>query len=293
MAHVAQWKYKEVDELTKIFTEYPVIGIVEIGGIPAPQMQVMRKNIRDNALIRCSKNTLLFRALQEAEKQVKGIAALQEIVTGQSAIIGTKMNPFKLYGSLKQTRTKAPAKGGEIAPDDILVKAGDTPFKPGPIVGDLQKVGIPAVIQGGKVVIKKDKVIVKKGDKIPREVAQMLTRLEIFPIEIGISLQGVYEDGFIFKPDVLDVDIDQYLIQIKQAASHAFNLAIESAWAHTTTIQPLLMRAYRDSLLLAIGQGIVSKDTITHLISKAHRSMISVASNVKEDGLDDDLKKMT
>jgi len=293
MAHVAQWKYKEVDELTKIFTEYPVIGIVEIGGIPAPQMQVMRRNIRDNALIRCSKNTLLFRALQEAEKQVKGIAALQEIVTGQSAIIGTKMNPFKLYGSLKQTRTKAPAKGGEIAPDDILVKAGDTPFKPGPIVGDLQKVGIPAAIQGGKVVIKKDKVIVKKGDKIPREVAQMLTRLEIFPIEIGISLQGVYEDGFIFKPDVLDVDIDQYLIQIKQAASHAFNLAIESAWAHTKTIQPLLMRAYRDSLLLAIGQGIVSKDTITHLISKAHRSMISVASNVKEDGLDDDLKKMT
>jgi len=292
MAHVAQWKYIEVDELTKIFKDYPVIGIVEIGGIPAPQMQLMRKNIRDSALIRSSKNTLLFRALQEAEKQVKGIAALQDLITGQSAIIGTNMNPFKLYGALKKTRTKAPAKGGEIAQDDILVKAGDTPFKPGPIVGDLQKVGIPAAIQGGKVVIKKDKVLVKKDEKIPREVAQMLTRLEIFPVEIGISLQGVYEDGFIFKPDVLDVDIDQYLIQIKQAASHAFNLAIETAWAHKTTIHPLLMRAYRDSLSLAIGQGIVNKETVTHLISKAHRSMISVASQVKEDGLDDDLKKM-
>jgi large subunit ribosomal protein L10 len=292
MAHVAQWKYKEVDELTKIFTEYPVIGIVEIGNIPALQMQLMRKNIRDSALIRSSKNTLLFRALQEAEKKAKGISALKDLINGQSAIIGTRMNPFKLYGTLKQTRTKAPAKGGEIAHDDILVKAGDTPFKPGPIVGDLQKVGIPAAIQGGKVVIKKDRVVVKKGDKIPRDIAQMLTRLEIFPVEIGISLQGVFEDGFVFKPDVLDIDVDQYIGQIRQAVSNAFNLAIETAWTHQLTIQPLIMKAYRDSLSLAIGQGIVTKETVTHLISKAHRSMVSVASHVKEDGLDDDLKKM-
>jgi large subunit ribosomal protein L10 len=292
MAHVAQWKYKEVDDLAKIFTEYPVIGIVEIGGIPAPQMQIMRKNIRDSAFIRCSKNTLLFRALQEAEKQVKGIASLQDIIAGQSAIIGTKMNPFKLSGALKKTRTKAPAKGGEIAHEDILIKAGDTPFKPGPIVGELQKVGIPAAIQSGKVVIKKDRIVVKKGEKIPRDIAQMITRLEIYPIEIGISLQGVYEDGFIFKPEVLDIDIDQYIDQVKIAASHAFNLAVKAAWTHKITIQPLLMKAYRDSLSLAIGQGIVTKDTVTHLISKAHRSMMSVTSHVKEDGLDDDLKKM-
>jgi large subunit ribosomal protein L10 len=292
MAHVAQWKYKEVDDLTKIFTDYPVIGIVEIGGIPAPQMQVMRKNIRGSALIRSSKNTLLLRALQQAEKQVKDITSLQDLINGQSAIIGTNMNPFKLYGVLKKTRTKAPAKGGEIASEDIKVKGGDTPFKPGPIVGELQKVGIPAAIQGGKVVIKKDKVVVKKGEKIPRDIAQMLTRLEIYPIEIGISLQGVYEEGFIFKPDVLDVDVDQYIGQIKLAAAHAFNLAVESAWTNTITIQPLIMKAYRDSLSLAMSQGIVTKETVTHLISKAHRSMMSVASNVKEDGLDDDLKKM-
>lgn len=292
MAHVADWKYKEIEDLTSLLTKYPVVGIAEIGGIPAPQMQQMRKNIRDHAVIRSSKNTLLFRSFDNAEKKVKDISSLKDVITGQTAIITTEMNPFKLYGMLKKTRTKAPAKGGETAPEDIMVKAGDTPFKPGPIVGDLQKVGIPAAIQGGKVVIKKDKVVVKEGEKIPRDVAQMLTRLEIYPLEIGINLQGAFEDGFVFKPDVLDVDVDQYINQVKQAVSNAFGLALETAWAHALTIQPLLMKAQRDTIGLAISQNIVTPDTIQFILSKAHRSMLSVASQLKEDGLDEDLKKM-
>ncbi len=292
MAHVADWKHKEIEDLTSLLTKYPVVGIAEIGGIPAPQMQQMRKNIRDHAIIRSSKNTLLFRSFDNAEEKVKDISSLKEVITGQTAIIATEMNPFKLYGMLKKTRTKAPAKGGETAPEDIMVKAGDTSFKPGPIVGDLQKVGIPAAIQGGKVVIKKDKVIVKEGEKIPREAAQMLTRLEIYPLEIGINLQGAFEEGFVFKPDVLDVDVDQYISQIKQAVSNAFGLALETAWPHALTIQPLLMKAQRDTIGLAISQNIVTLDTIQFILSKAHRSMLSVASQLKEDGLDEDLKKM-
>ena len=69
---------------------------------------------------------------------------------------------------MEATKTAAPAKPGDIAPEDILVKAGDTPFKPGPIVGELQKAGIPAAIEGGKIVIKKDKVLVKKGEPSPK-----------------------------------------------------------------------------------------------------------------------------
>jgi large subunit ribosomal protein L10 len=149
------------------------------------------------------------------------------------------------------------------------------------------------VIQGGKVVIKKDKVLVKEGEVISTEIAQMLTRLEIYPIEIGISLHGCFEDGFIFKPDVLDIDMDQYMQQINLAASHAFNLAVETAWINDRTIQPLLMKAYRHAFNLSVDQGIITKDTAEHVIAKAHRSMVSLASNVKDEGLDDELKEMT
>jgi len=292
MAHVAQWKYKEVEELTDILKKHPVIGIAEIGSIPAPQMQQMRQNLRKSMKIRSSKNTLIHRAIDAAEGDVEGLSNLKERVNGQSAIIATDVNPFKLQSLMKKTRTKAPAKGGETAPEDIKVEAGDTPFKPGPIVGDLQKAGIPAAIQGGKVVIKKDKTIVKKGDVIPRDVAQMLTRLEIYPLEIGISLQGAFEDGFVFKPDVLDIDLDTYQKQFMQAAGQAFNLAVETTWITEKTIVPLISKGHRNALSLAIDQGILTKDTASHILAKAHRSMIALASQIQDKGLDDELKKM-
>ena len=276
MAHVAEWKPGEVKQLTDLLTTSKVVGIVEIGGIPAPQMQKMRKGLHGTASIRSAKNNLIFRALDDAEKQIKGISELKELITGQTAIIATDMNPFKLAAQIKRTRTMAPAKGGETATYDISVKAGDTPFKPGPVVGELQKVGIPAAIQEGKVVIKNDKVIVPEGEKITSEVAQMLTRLEIFPVEIGMNLHAVFEDGSIFKPDVLDVDVDEMIGRMKQASINAFNLAIEAGWYSELTIRPLLMKAHNNAFILAIEKGILTKDTVQNLISKAHANMLAL-----------------
>jgi large subunit ribosomal protein L10 len=276
MAHVAEWKHGEVTELTDLLTSNKIVGIVEIGGIPAPQMQKMRGNLHGKAIIRSAKNNLIFRALDDAEKQVKGISGLRESITGQTAIIATDMNPFKLFSQIKSTRTMAPAKGGETATHDIEVKEGETSFKPGPIVGELQKAGIPAAIQEGKVVIREDKVLVPEGEKIPTGVAQMLTRLEIYPIEIGISLHAVFEDGNIFKPDVLDIDMDKMLGRMRIASSNALNLAMEAGWYTKLTIQPLILKAYNSALSLAFEQGIINKETINSIISKAHARMLAL-----------------
>ncbi len=275
-AHVAEWKFGEVQQITDVLSKNKVVGIVEIGGIPAPQMQQMRSNLHGKAIIRSAKNNLIFRALEEAEKDVKGISNLKDLVKGQTAIIATDMNPFKLFSQLKSTRTMAPAKGGETAAQDIEVKAGDTPFKPGPIVGELQKAGIPAAIQEGKVVIKTDKVIVPEGEKISPDIAQMLTRLEIFPIEIGMTLHGVFEDGTIFKPDVLDIDIDGFINNIKQASLNAIGLALETGWANRQTIEPLIMKAHNNAFILAMERGIINKKTIELLISKANAQMLAL-----------------
>ena len=279
-AHVAEWKYGEVKKITDILNKNKVIGIVEIGGIPAPQMQQMRKNLHGIADIRSAKNNLIFRAFDEAEKQTKGITDLKEHISGQSAIIATDMNPFKLFAQLKATRTMAPAKGGETVSHDIEVKAGDTPFKPGPIVGELQKAGIPAAIQEGKVVIKSDKVVVPAGEKISTETAQMLTRLEIYPIEIGITLHAVYENGEIFKPDILDINIDEFLGRMKQASTNAFNLAIEAGWPTEDTIQPLINKAYNNAITIAIEKGIINKETIKNILSKANNQMLALKNKL-------------
>jgi large subunit ribosomal protein L10 len=104
----------------------------------------------------------------------------------------------------------------------------------------------------------------------------MLTRLEIYPIEIGMNLQAVFEDGNIFKPDVLDINIDEFISQIKEASYSAFNLAIQSAWTTNQTIETLILKAYQNAFLLAIEQGIITKNTIKSLISKANAQMLAL-----------------
>ena len=275
-AHVAEWKFNEIKQITDLITKNKVIGIVEVGGIPAPQMQQMRKSLYGVATIRSAKNSLLNLALDEAEKKIKGISSLKELVNGQAAIITTDMNPFKLFAKIKESRTNAPAKGGEKLSHDIEIKAGDTPFKPGPIVGELQKAGIPAAIQEGKVVIKTDKVIVPAGEKIKPDIAQILTRLEIFPIDIGIGLNGVFEDGTVYKPEVLDINIEEFTGKMNQASGNAFTLALELGWTNKQTIQPLIMKAYNNAFVIAVEQGIVNKETVKNLISKANSQMLAL-----------------
>jgi large subunit ribosomal protein L10 len=104
----------------------------------------------------------------------------------------------------------------------------------------------------------------------------MLTRLEINPIEIGMTLHAVFEDGSIFTPDILDINIDEFLGQMRQASTNAFNLALEAGWYNTLTIQPLLTKAHHNAITLAIEKGIMNKETIQHLISKANAKMLAL-----------------
>ena len=59
MAQVAPWKEAEVRELEKLISEKPVIGLVNVKGIPGPQIQKMRQGLYDKAILRISKIKLL------------------------------------------------------------------------------------------------------------------------------------------------------------------------------------------------------------------------------------------
>ncbi|MCK4757902.1 MAG: 50S ribosomal protein L10 [Thermoplasmata archaeon] len=291
MREVANWKKSNVSYLTTLMKESDVVGIVRISGIPGPQIQKMRRSLRGKAELIVAKNNLIERALKETAEEKKGLDGLLDVIDGQCAIITTDMNPFKLYKNLEATKTAAPAKGGELAPDEIEIKAGDTPFKPGPIVGDFQKAGIPAAIEQGKVVIKKTKVLVKEGEPIPAEVAMMLTKLEIFPLTVGMDLGAAYENGTIFKKDVLAIDEDAFMGNLNYAITGSFNLAAFISYTTPLTIRPLLSKAQMDVMNLALNAGVVNKETIKPLLAIASGKMVALASQIP-DGLDDELKAM-
>src|SRR5213083_64131 len=251
MAHVAPVKKRLVEDLASRCAKAQVVGIVNIHGIPAPQFQAIRKKLWGRATITVAKNNLLRLALEQANTKKPDLVKLGETIEGQTAVVTADINPFRLFKELEATKTRAPARGGEVAPEDLWVRAGETPFKPGPVVGELQKAGIPAAIERGKVVIRQDKLMVKAGDRIPREVAQQLARLEIFPLVVGLDLRGAYENGIVFRREALAIDDTVVRGQIARAARAALALALEIAYPTKESIKFLLMKAHAQMLALA------------------------------------------
>src|SRR5512138_3494246 len=97
MAHVAAWKKEKVHELVQSMTENEVVAVVDIHGIPSPQLQSMRKDLRKYATLLMTRNNLMDIAIEEASKKKPGLKDLKPIVTGQCAILTTQENPFKLF----------------------------------------------------------------------------------------------------------------------------------------------------------------------------------------------------
>lgn len=280
MAHVAKWKLEKVEELKNKILANKVVGIVNITGLPSPQLQLIRKNLRGKAEIIVTRNAIISRALEKAGKP--NITKLSDYIQTQSALILSNENPFKLYKALEATKTKAPAKGGEIAPEDIVIKAMETPFKPGPIVSELQKAGLAAAIEGGKVVIKKDKLLVKAGEVITREQAQLLTKLGIMPITLGLDLRAVFEDGFVYPKDALAISQEEVLAQFVRGSINALQLALRICYITRETIQPLLVKGLRECIALVVKTGYPARGAIEHLIRKAYMDMLAIAALAPE-----------
>jgi large subunit ribosomal protein L10 len=215
------------------------------------------------------------------EKERENISGLDSHFQGMPALLLTKENPFKIASILKKSRTPANAKAGQIAPRDIVIPAGPTPFAPGPIISELGGIGIKTGVEGGKVAVKADSTVAKKGDEISQKVADVLSRLDIKPMELGLTMTAAYEDGIIYTRDILEVDESVYEEQLKSAAFEAFAVALHHGVMNETTIMPQLQKAARDALMLALHEDILTDDTIKQILAKAEGQAGHLQSKIK------------
>lgn len=247
-AHVSEAKKNEVKVLKDLIGKYRVIGIIDLKGLPSAQMQKMKNQLR-NVLIRVTKKRLLRLALEDVKGKLKGIEKIEEELTKDvmPSLILTNEDSFKLAKSLRKRKTSAAAKPGQIAPRDITIPEGPTPFTPGPIIGELGMVGIKAAVEGGKIVVKKDCLLVKQGEIINNKKADILAKFGIEPMEIGLNLLCTYEQGMIYDKSVLDVDDSVYIEQIKEIGRNAVVLAVEVGYYIKDTAELFIKKAYLEA----------------------------------------------
>ena len=289
MSHVADWKKEKVADLENLINSHEIVGIVNLADIPAPQLQTMRKSLSGKAVLRMSRKNFIKIALDNSDKEE--VVGLEEYLDGQPAMVFTEMNPFKLFKILEDSKTEAPAKAGSIAPADIVVPAGDTSFPPGPILGELQQAGIPAKIDKGSIVVTDDAVVVEEGEPVPKNVADILTKLEIYPMEVGMDLLAVCEGNTVYTSDVLAIDEEETKTSLATAYQNAINLSVFAGILNSESTPLLIQKAARDAMNLAINANILTSETTDKILSKAYAQMLAVASELSDEALDDDLRE--
>jgi len=276
--HLPKWKKDEITDIKKLSTEYKLTGLVDMYGIPARQVQDIRRNLKGKAELRMTRNTLIEHAFGEIGGEIKDLG---DKLDGHSALIFTNENPFKLYSMLEKTKTKMAARPGELAPTDIVVEKGPTSFKPGPIVGELQQAGIPAAIEAGKVTIRETKTVVKEGQEISKKLADALAKLDVKPMDVGLLLQAAFYEGTVYESDVLAIDEVAFYNNIITAAKQAFNLSLNAAIPTKDTASDLLTKAVREARNVAIEAAVVNEDVMDAIIGKAQSQAMALQSVVE------------
>jgi large subunit ribosomal protein L10 len=276
---ILQEKTDEVEEITQLIRQYNIIGIASLQKVRASQLQAFKKNLADKVYMRVTKNTLMRLAFENCKDKIDP-EKLAEYLIGSNVYLFTNLNPFKLTLLLEKGKVKTTAKSGDIAAFDVIVPAGNTAQAPGPIISQLNAVGLPTRIESGSVWINKDTLVVRKGEVISERLAGVLSKLGIKPVEAGLSLKVAYDNGLIITHELLQIDVNATRQNIERARSDAFTLALSIAYPTKDSAVLLLQIAAQKAHALAINASIITKETVADLVRKAHMEMLSLSSRL-------------
>lgn len=277
-------KAREVEEIQGLLEKYKTIGVAGLQKVRAAQLQELKKKLRDIAHLRVIKNTLMRRAVAKC-KSKDGIENLEGQITGSNILLFTDLNPFKLVILLQKSRVQITAKAGDIASWDVVVPSGNTGLPPGPIISQLGGVGLPTRIESGSVWINRDTLVVKQGEVIDARLASVLSKLGIRPVEAGLIMKAVYDDGLIITEEQLRIDLDEIQRNIQEAGVYAFNLSLNAAYPVPETIELLVQTAFQQAYNLSLNAVIPTSETVVDLLRKAHIEASSL--NAKLGGLEE------
>ena len=281
--HYPKKKRIMYEELQRIPAEYNVIALSKMSKVRAAQLMMIRKKFRNDINIKIVKNKVAIRAFEKV-KGVAGIENLRNQLEGQCALIFTNINPFKLNLIFAQNKVFLPAKGGDIATKEIFVPSGNTGITPGPVLSEFKTANVPTKIDQGTIWVNKDTLVAKPGDVISTPLASLLSKLNVKPVEAGISVNFAIAEGLQYKEQDLTLNLDEYKEELARSFAQALALATEAGYMTPETVTPLLIKAHQQAISLATEAGYLTSETAGFVLPRAQMQAQAIANKAKEKG---------
>lgn len=269
--------YQQLQELPK---KYKVVSLIKMEKVRSTQILPLRKILKDDVEFVSIKDKVAKKALEQLD--VPGIKEMLGELTGQCMFMFTNMSPFKLNVLLAKNKIMMNARGGDIASIDVVVPEKNTGIAPGPMLTEFKEAGIPTKIDQGTIWIAKDSTPVKKGEAINEKLASILGKLDIKPVEAGISLFVALEDGLKYSADEMVIDVDKVRGEFAQAHQEAVSLSIEAAYVTPENISQILSKASQYARSLSVESGFMTDETKEQILQKADAQARSLAGQAKD-----------
>jgi large subunit ribosomal protein L10 len=269
--------YQQLQELPK---KYKVLSIIKMQKVRSTQILPLRKILKEDVEFVSIKDKVAKKALEQLD--VPGIKEMIGEITGQCMLMFTNMSPFKLNVLLAKNKIMMIARGGDIASIDIVVPAKNTGIAPGPMLTEFKNAGIPTKIDQGTIWIAKDSTPVLKGGVIDEKLAAILGKLDIKPVEAGISLYVALEDGIKYAEEEMVIDVEKIRGEFSQAHQEAVSLSIEAAYITPDNISQILGKAAQSARSVSIESGFMTDETKEQILQKADAQAKAVAVQAKD-----------
>jgi len=275
-------KVDAVERVAKLAKQYPVLAIASLSKVRGTELMAVRKGLRGKAEVFVVKNTLATLGLKKAG--IKNAEQLLSRLTGQNALIFSTDDPFKLFLTLDKSKVFLAARAGDVAPEDIMVPAGNTNLPAGPVLSEFREAGIQTKIESGSIWVNKDSVAVKKGAVVSPKLASLLSKLNIKPIKAGVTIALAYENGLIYAGDLVAIDLEKYRQSLMEAYSSSRGLAVIIGYVTKETAPEIIAKAYREAMSLAVEAGFMTPETAPRILAKAEAEASALMAKAREKG---------
>jgi len=258
----AAWKASYFVKVVQLFDEYPKCFIVGADNVGSKQMQTIRSSLRGTGIVLMGKNTMIRKAIRGHLENNGLLEKLLPHIKGNVGFVFTKGDLNDIREKLTESKVRAPARAGAIAPLPVIIPAQNTGLGPEK-TSFFQALSIPTKISKGTIEIINDVPILKPGDKVGASEATLLNMLNISPFSYGLQIEQVYDSGSIFSPDILDIRPEDLRAKFQAGVANLAAVCLEVGYPTIASVPHSIANGFRNLLAIAATTDVEFKEAAT------------------------------
>jgi len=245
--------------LVELLKQYNKILLVAIDNVGAYSIQRIRQTLRGKATLLFGKNTLIRKTIRDYVEKCEEagnndsarIEGLLPFIKGNVGLVFTNDDLNQIKEVVESFKQKAPAKVGQIAPEDVFVEPGPTGMEPTQ-TSFLQALNIASKIVKGQVEISNRVHLVKTGDKVGQSEAALMDKLNIMPFSYRAEVRTVFDSGFVYPSSLLSLGTSDVLQMLSKGLQRIATISLQIGLPSLASVPHLLANAYRNLISISI-----------------------------------------